>query len=345
MQRRPMLVTLIVAAFLLASCGSEVTPGTAAPESPDGDDPEPTAQPAEETRTFSVVSNSAGVTEYPMYATIDQLNSEGWDISFYQITAGADVAADGVARGDFATGSGAINVYLAAIQAGAPIEIVAARNVNAWYLYARHSIESCEDLEGVRLAIHSEASSSTALVRQYIAETCPGTEPDYIVIAGSENRFAALIADEVDASPVEVFDGIALDREASDRFYPMVNFAEALPDLYTNSQVFNTSFAEANPTTVTEFLAALLAQYRMIEGNPDYFRELDEAYTEAEPLDDDYLEFYASGFYPTDGGLTEEGLQYIIEYFESQGSIESGLTVEEAADLSYLEAANASLDN
>lgn len=342
MQRRPMLVTLIVAAFLLVACGTEVTPGTT--QSPDGGDPDDTPAPTEETRQFSVVSNSGGVTEYPMLAAIDQLNSEGWDISFYQIVAGADVAADGIARGDFATGSGAINVYFAAIQAGAPLKVVAARNANAWYLYARHNIESCEDLAGVRLAIHSEASSSTALVRQYIAETCPETQPNYIVIAGSENRFAALIADEVDASPVEVFDGIALDREASDRFYPMVNFAEALPDLYTNSQVFNTDFAEANPTTVAEFLAALLEQYRMIEGNPEYFRELDERYTEAELLDDDYLEFYADGFYPIDGGLTEEGVQYIIDYFETQGSIESGLTVEEAADLSYLEAANAALD-
>lgn len=344
MQRRPFLVTLSVAAFVLAACGSEA-PGTAAPESPDGNAPGATSQATEETRKFSVVSNSGGVTEYPLLSTIDKLNADGWDVSFYQITAGADVAADGIARGDFATGSGAINVYFAAIQAGAPIEIVAARNVNAWYLYARHSIETCEDLEGVRLAIHSEASSSTALVRQYIAENCPGTEPNYIVIAGSENRFAALIADEVDASPVEVFDAIALDREASDRFYPMVSFAEALPELYTNSQVFNTEFADANPTTVTEFLTALLAEYRLIEGDPEYYRELDERYTEGEPLDDEYLEFYSDGFYPVDGGLTEENLEYIIGYFEDQGFIEPGLTVEEAADLSYLEAANAALDD
>lgn len=344
MHRRPLLITLLVAMFVLVACGSAATPSTEAGESPGGTETEPTAEPAEETRTFSVVSNSGGVTEYPMLAAIDQLNSEGWDISFYQITAGADVAADGVARGDFATGSGAINVYLAAIQAGAPLEIVAARNVNAWYLYARNNIESCEDLEGIRLAIHSEASSSTALVRQYIAENCPGTEPNYIVIAGSENRYAALIADEVDASPVEVFDAIALDREASDRFYPMVNFAEALPDLYTNSQVFNKEFADANPTTVTEFLAALLEQYRMIDGDPEYYRQLDEQYTEGEPLDDEYLEFYADGFYPTDGGLTEENLEYIIDYFETQGFIEAGLTVDEVADLSYLEAANAALD-
>ena len=51
------------------------------------------------------------------------------------------------------------------------------------------------------------------------------------------------------------------------------------------------------------------------------------------------IEAYTTGsFLPVNGGLTEEDLQYTIDFFTDAGVLEGDLTVEQAADLSYLEA-------
>ena len=68
---------------------------------------------------------------------------------------------------------------LALAQQGLPVKAVMNRIKNEWTLYAKSDIASCADLDGVKLAIHSEGSPATFMVRDYIENECPGTEPQY----------------------------------------------------------------------------------------------------------------------------------------------------------------------
>ena len=44
------------------------------------------------------------------------------------------------------------------------------------------------------------------------------------------------------------------------------------------------------------------------------------------------------GIWHTDGGLTAENVQYTLDFLINTGALQSGLTVQDVADLSYLKA-------
>jgi ABC-type nitrate/sulfonate/bicarbonate transport system substrate-binding protein len=305
-------------------------------------EPEPTALPG--VKEFTVAFTSVGLSSAPFLAAIDLLNSEGYNIDVAEI-AESELVTQGVASGEFAFGSGANNATLAAVEQGASLKAIVARVNNEWTMYARNSITECAGLEGQRLAIHSEGAVSTAMVRNYIAENCEGTNPQYLVIPGSPARLAALLADEIDASPLELSDSITVDNEASDRFSLLSSFAQDLPNLQTTSIYANGDFLEENPGTVYDLVKAVLRINREIEGNPDRLVEIAQEFV-PQAISEDTIEAAAERYvdlemFPADGGLTEENMQYTSEFFgpDGAGITSEVIPLEDWRDVSFLELA------
>ena len=296
------------------------------------------------TKEFSVAFTSIGMSSAPFLAALEDLRGQGYTIETPEL-AESELVTQGVASGEFAFGSGANNSTMTAVEAGANLKLVVSRVNNEWTIYARNDIEECADLDGRRLAIHSEGAVSTAMVRNWIETNCPGTEPQYVVIAGSPNRLAALLADEIDASPLELTDAVTVDLEASDRFGLLASLAQDVPDLQTTSVYVNGDFAEENPGTVVAVVKALLEQFRQIEGNPEYLQQVAEERAgealDAEAIGPATERYVELDMFPTDGGLTEENLQFTAEFFGPEGAAATQrvLEVDEFADLSYLQMA------
>lgn len=268
-----------------------------------------------------------GVSHLPLVAAVDDLRDEGYEIET-PFLAESELSVEGVASGEFEMSHGTSQSTMLANQAGASMEWLIERVSNEWTLFARNNIESCEDLDGVRLAIHSEGAVSTAMVQAYIDNTCPGTEPEFLVIPGSENRAAALIADEIDASPVELADAINLQQVAGDRFSILAPFSKDLPDLITATVYARTDFIEAEPEAVQALIDATLAQNERVAGDPEYMAELIRTYMPDydEEILEEVAEAYSDGvMFPVDGGLTEESVQFTIDFFTDAEVIEPGL--------------------
>ena len=79
------------------------------------------------------------------------------------------------------------------------------------YALKKSGIKTPKDLDGKKLALHSEGAVSTAMVKNWVNTKCPGTKPNYVIIAGSDNRLAAMLANQIEASPVELGDAVTLD--------------------------------------------------------------------------------------------------------------------------------------
>lgn len=284
---------------------------------------------------FAVGFTTPGLPSLPLFAAIDQLREEGYEIETPEL-AEPELLVEGLAREEFQFSSETTNAALLAAQQGAPVTVISDLLENAWTVYGAGDITTCEALDGVRLAIHSEGSASTAMVRSFIANECPGAEPDYLVIAGSPNRYAALLAGEIDASPLELADAIALEAEAGDSFTRVTSMAESLPDLRPTTLYGNTDYMAENPEATQALIGAHLEQMRMVSEDPAYLVELMETYLPDQENKEEIAEAYAPLF-PVDGGVTEENLAFTIDFFAEAGAIEPGLTVEEAADLSYLQ--------
>jgi ABC-type nitrate/sulfonate/bicarbonate transport system substrate-binding protein len=322
-----------------APTGTAAAPATTAPtEAPS----EPTGLPG--TKEFTVGFTSVGLSSAPFLAALEKLRGEGYTIEAPEL-AESELVTEGVASGQFAFGSGANNAVLTAIEAGANLKAVVARVNNEWTMYARTDITDCAGLAGKRLAIHSEGAVSTAMVRNYVETTCPGTEPQYVVIPGSPNRLAALLADQIDASPLELSDSITVDNEASDRYHLLSSFAADLPDLQTTSIYVNGKFADENPGTVLALVKAVIEVNREIEGDAAGLQAIAEQFVGAAINPDTIAaasERYVSlGMFPTDGGLTAERMQYTAEFFGPDGTASTTAVIPlvQWTDLSFLQMA------
>jgi NitT/TauT family transport system substrate-binding protein len=201
-------------------------------------------------------------------------------------------------------------------------------------------IRTCADLDGRRLAQHSEASVSKAMSDAYIAETCPSTKPQVLIIPNSRNRAAALLAGEIDATPLKLADFMQLEREAPGRFHTLTNFSEDLPDLKIIGLYVNRKFAEEHPAAVKDLVRALLTVHRQIKEDPEILIEAEGRYIESYSPDllpqitQAHLDINS---WDANGGMTEDGVEYSLQFFVNAGKLEPGLTVADVAELSFLE--------
>jgi NitT/TauT family transport system substrate-binding protein len=346
-------VALIVGA---CSSGASSAPSTAASAAPTtaasteasvAPSVAPTEMPG--TKTFSVGFTSPGLSTAPYLAALDAMRGQGYTIDT-PIIESSELLTQGVAGGQFAFGSGANNSVLAAIEAGANLKVITTRVQNEWTLYARTAtIKTCADLGGKKLAIHSEGAVSTAMVKNYVATKCPGTTPQYVVIPGSPNRLAALLADQIDASPLELGDSITIDTKAADRFSLLASLAADLPDLQTTSIYVNGDFAKNNPGTVQALVKAVITEYRRVGGDAALLQADAEKYT-ADSIDKTTIAAAAQKYvdlkmFPANGGITKDNLNYTAKFFgpSGTGSVKTDFTLDQWADLSYQDAVLAEL--
>lgn len=346
--RQNYVVLLIAMVMALTACNGAATPSTATqepgastPSVPESSDTAPVGE-----TSFTVAVPSVGLSTLSLIAAVDQLRGDGYDIELVEL-GDAALITEGTARGDFAYSSGAATAVFLAVQQGAGIRLLADRVLNEWTIYARARIEGCDGLEAARYAVHSETDGGTLMAKAWVSQECPNVEPGYIIVAGSENRAAALIADQVDVTNLELADAVALDLQAPDEFDVLATLATDLPDLHTNTIQGNADFVAANPETTRALLRALLEQNRRINDEEGYLLELMNEHLD--PPDADVAEAQAAeyverGIFPQDGGLSRDAVQATLNFFEDTGTLEPGLTVDDVSDLSHLEAVVEELD-
>lgn len=346
MHRSPGRWTAVVIAsvLVLAAC-TPAAPATQRPTQAAPTVSAPTAAPTTaitNSKDFWIGFTSTGLSSAPFLAAIADLNAnDGYDIKT-PVLAQSELVTEGVAQGQFAFGSGANNAVLAAIQEGANLKVLVDRVSNEWTLYARTAVTECAGLDGQRLALHSDGAVSTAMVRNYIETNCAGTEPQEVFIEGSPNRVAALLADQIDASPLELGDSITIDNEAGDRFSLLSSFSADLPDLKTTSIYVNGDWAEQNPQSVTDVVRAVIEQFRLVADDPAYLEQIAREQV-PDAINDETIaqatqRYVDLEMFPVNGGLTEENLQYTAEFFgpEGTGSVDEVIPLEEWSDLSFL---------
>ncbi len=284
--------------------------------------------------------SSLDIDDIAALLAFEKMQDEGFAVAptFY---AQGELAAAAVAGGQADFGVGASTIWLGAIQKGAPILGIMEQTANGWSVMGINAVENCEQIDGMRTAIHSEGSVSTAMLRAYIDVNCPGIEPNYLVIPGSENRAAALMAGEIDVTPSELIDSIRISELRPGEFHRIANFATDLPGLKTGGFWVRTQFAEENPDAVKSFIRNVLEIHRQINDEPEWFIEQVPRFLEMEEEDVALVPTIVEALlsidnYPVNGGLTEESGQFTIDFFTESGRLDEGLTGDAAFDLAYL---------
>lgn len=318
----------LAAASLLAACG---------PAAPATDAIEVTATvPAIELRV--AFPTEADFGDLPALMALELLAGEGYVVRTTHY-AEAEFAVAALASGEADVGHGANSTHWAAVGQGAQIVTVMEQAANGWQIYAVLDIQTCAGLDGRRFAISGEGSVSAAMSDVYIQENCPEIERQIVLIQGSSNRAAALLAGEIDATPLELADVVELSFRSPGQFHTLTSLAQDLPGLTTTGVHFNREFAEANPQAVQDYLRALLTVHRQI--NLDHEQIASEAARRLD-FDPEILQaiveaYFAINAWDPNGGLTQDAVDYTVAFFAESGELDPGLTAGDVADLSYLD--------
>lgn len=298
----------------------------------------PTAAPQPKSGTIRVgFSTEADVSDVPSLMAQDRLRAEGYTIETNFFTS-ADVQAAALTQGSVDIGNGSTRTAWNAAAKGAELATIAEEAADVWSIVAVNEIKACADLNGKRVGLTSSSSLNAALMKAYL-ENCPGTEPQILTIANSSARAAALLAGELDATPLELGDVAELNEKDPARFHTLVNFATELPQLKTTGVQATRAFAQQHPDLVRAYIKALLGVHRDIRANPQLLKDAIGRYLKmdaatANRLGEVYL---ARNIWDANGGMTREGIAYSVDFFTRTGSLPEGLNADKVSDLSYLE--------
>lgn len=325
-------VASLLCALMLAACATVAST------------PTPTPAPAKGGTIRVGFSSDADMGDVPTLMALDLLTAEGYTVQPTFFSA-ADIEMAALAKGDIDIGNGSLRNAWQAISKGGELRTIMEQIANDWLMVSTPDLKMCIDLTGKRLAFTNSSSSNKTMSDAYFQTNCPSVQPQIVFIANSDARAAALLAHQIDATPIEVADWIHVQNQAPDQFHIMIDFAKALPNLKATGVQVNQSFAQKNPDAVKDYLTAVLTVYRSIREHPETlkaaaikFIKLDS--TDADKVVDAYLK---ANLWDVNGGLTQDAVQYSIDFYAGAKSIPDGLTTDKVADLSYLNAVLATI--
>lgn len=288
-------------------------------------------------RVRVVFTTVADFGDLPVLMAHEFLSQQGYAIqtTFF---AQAEFAAAALARGDADVGIGSIRTHWAAIGKGAEIVTIAEQQANPWMLYAIPEVRTCSDLDGKRFAISGEGSTSASMSSAYVSKNCPGIQRHILLIQGSANRAAALLAGEVDATPLELADFIRLQRLAPGRFHALASYAAEFPKLKTTGIHVNTKFAANHPEFIRKYLYTVLNVERRIYLHHELLERAASKYLEIEPelIHEITAAYFSHNIWNVNGGLTKDDVDYSLRFLKATGDLNPELNESTVADLSFL---------
>lgn len=283
--------------------------------------------------------SSADLGDIPSLMAHDRLAGQNYkvELTYY---ASVELVTAALVNGEIEIAYGSLQSFWAATAKGAPVKVIAEQIANEFLIAARSDIKTCADLAGKSLGVHSELGTTTAAVHEYINTNCPGTEANFLVIPGSDNRAAAMLSGDLDAAILEFTDYDLLQTEAPGQFNMLINLASGVPNWVVNGVWVNETYASAHPQVIKDYLKALLETHRALAADHELL--LDKAQsvleTPADSLKASVDYYFKINAWDVNGGLTSDKLTFTLNFMGNLGTVDKTLTVEQGADLSYLNA-------
>jgi len=254
------------------------------------------------------------VAYLPTAIALDRLNAMGYAIRAVELGSnGNQLQAFARSAIDIA----AIAQVLDVMDQGLDARFFLAGNVNEFLLVGKTGMTSCNDLHGKTLGIHSASSFVGQLALQYMARECPQAKANILVIEGSENRLAALINGQLDASVIDLQDWTMLNEKLPGRFVVTSDFTQTLPIMRV-AFAARRDFFTSHPDLVRDWVKVHLDVYRELYQSPDILVQKGrQLLPEVDPamLPKLVQAFVRSNIWPIDGGLSPTAVQQTLDFF------------------------------
>ena len=144
------------------------------------------------------------VGDLPQLVAAKLLADAGYSVTFQELNTNSQMV-EAVLRGEADFGAGSATAAMTAIAKGAEMAIVFETVRPDYVLAAKSSLTSVEQLHGARVGIFSTVSD-TNLVLQLTLQGHPAVKPHLLIGGVSSARVQAMLAGQMDASPVQFVD-------------------------------------------------------------------------------------------------------------------------------------------
>ncbi|MDA9601335.1 ABC transporter substrate-binding protein [Alphaproteobacteria bacterium] len=270
------------------------------------------------------------------FLALDRAKVKGLD---YEWTAFSDeeLAIQSVLSGQMDIGFG--TPYSAMQKSKAPIRIIYQLSKLKFFPVTSKDYNELEDLNGEPILLHSRGGGTDSIAN-VIEERLGIKFGERSYISGSANRVAALLANQAQATIIDLSNKNKIMASHGDKFntLPMFNVDASDEALFAN-----VDWIKANEESVNIFVSALLSVYRDMANDPTIIRretnpdgpigELpDEVLAE---LDGFYTDAVAGGLYDINGGGAKAAMAD-MEWYSKAGQLEGDMSSLKIEDFWYL---------
>ena len=270
------------------------------------------------------------------FLALDRAKVNGLD---YEWTAFSDeeLAIQSVLSGQMDIGFG--TPYSAMQKSKAPIRIIYQLSKLKFFPVSTKDYNELEDLNGEPILLHSRGGGTDSIAN-VIEERLGIKFGERSYISGSANRVAALLANQAQATIIDLSNKNKIMASHGDKFntLPMFNVDASDEALFAN-----VDWIKANEESVNIFVSALLSVYRDMANDPTIIRretnpdgpigELpDEVLAE---LDGFYTDAVAGGLYDVNGGGAKAAMAD-MEWYSKAGQLEGDMSSLKIEDFWYL---------
>ena len=338
-------VVALIGAIAVTACGGAAAPPTAPPGASGAGSPSAAGSAAATGPVEVGFPSTPDAADTLMLLAFERLNEQGWDVQpvFF---AQPEAAFGALATGEIQIGVGAVSSALAAQQAGGNFKIIAEQEGIPWSIVVAAGIDTCDDLVGKRFALHSTGGTTTTYANYWIGEECSPESKDRIepiYIPGSENRAAALLSGQIDASLLTAQDIALLEEQAPGKFRALANFGESSSLAKLNSSVIaaHGGFLSQNQPRLVELLRALRTAYSDAQADPSILAPVAETYNVqwTEAVQEAVRLELESGTLDPQLLITPESVDFTIQFFQQYGEVQPGLSSAAVADFGPIQAA------
>lgn len=210
------------------------------------------------------------VVNVPMLMTIDRLQEAGYDVSMVNFQS-PETMTLALQNGEVEMIGISVGTVFSAVEAGLEAKLMLGLAKSDFHMVALAEIESCADLDGRSVAIHSYEGTTGAMTTYWLGNECPEAQPNIMIVPGSENRLAGLLAGQLDASPIDTQSALQLMEMRPGVF----DFIESFSDdaLLASGYVANDSWMDANEELATELARIYLEVVDEIDADPQILVE------------------------------------------------------------------------
>jgi NitT/TauT family transport system substrate-binding protein len=299
------LVGVFVVLGLLAGCGG----GSATTTS---------AQPIKVVTAHSSQKELGDLTEILAWEAIA---AKGYNVEFVSL-ATPELATQALVNGDAQFAAISSGTGMKAVQAGAKLKMVSEHKANEWALVTTVDITDAKQLAGKRLAIHSAGAISTGMVNNTVKQA--GVQPNMMTIAGSDVRSQALLAGQIDATPLEIKDVLNVQIKAPGKYHILVNYSKDMPQLNGTCFWVTDDYLAKNPKVVQALIQATLEINRKGKADPAWLiGEGKRLFPALDPklVEDGVNAYLQANIWEVNGHLTPETAAYSLKFYSDAGTI------------------------